>query len=86
MHTIPVKSSHIESLSFSQEDHRPEYGILTVQYKDVDGNLADSYRYYNIHINTWVELQRAQSKGGYINTRIKGRYQYVRLGAQGSGV
>jgi len=85
MALFPVKSGTVATIGYEQNRANPEYGTLQVTFKDSEGNAADTYHYYNVHVNSWLGLYHANSKGYYINQYIKGNYLYRRIRAGEEG-
>ena len=65
-----VESSSIETVSYDHETRR--------LYLRFTGS-GKAYVYYDVPSSIFDELMRAESKGGFVNTMIKGSYDYRRL-------
>lgn len=65
MYRTPVSSSNLKSVGYSRASRILEVEFLSgsiYQYQDVPRSVADGFR-------------KAESKGRYLNTRIKGKYK-----------
>ena len=65
-----VDSSNIEAIGYD-----PTTQELHVQFL----NSGDTYVYYNVEKWVFDEMMQADSKGSYLNTNIKKRYDYSKL-------
>ena len=65
-----VDSSNIEAIGFESDNQE-----LYVQFL----KSGQTYIYYNVEEWVFHEFLAADSKGTYLNSNIKGRYQYSRL-------
>jgi KTSC domain len=68
----PVQSSSIAAIGY-ERPHR----LLLVQYRD----SGETYVYFDVPPRVFAALQRAESKGRFVNAEIKGHYHYERLDA-----
>ena len=68
-----VDSSSIVSLGY-------DAGTRTLEIQYVSGGI---YRYFDVPPSVAAQLDAAESKGRFVNSVIKQRYQYVRIGARG---
>lgn len=66
---IYVDSSNIEAVGYD-----PETLELHVQFRN-----GRTYVYYSVEDWTYQELLNAESKGTFLNTRIKPNYQFGQL-------
>ena len=66
MELTKVESSNINSVGYDNED-------LLVKY-----NSGTVYRYKKVPKNIYEEFIKAESKGRYMNSNIKGKYEYLR--------
>ena len=64
-----VDSSNIEAIGYD-----PEARELHVRFL----KSGDTYVYSDVDLAVFDELMQAESKGSYLNRRIKGNYQYRR--------
>jgi effector-binding domain-containing protein len=69
MERTPVTSTNVRSVGYDSNS----------QTLEVEFNSGTVYQYAGVPEGEHDGLMRAQSKGTYLNTRIKGRYPYVRL-------
>ena len=69
MERTPVTSKTIRSIGYD-----PNSATLEVEF-----NSGAIYQYANIPQGEFDGLMGADSQGTYLNTRIKGRYSYVKL-------
>lgn len=67
MKMIKVVSSNVVAVGYKDNN-------LYVHYK------SGSYVYKNVPKDIYVELLAAESKGKYMWAKVKGRYEYARLG------
>ncbi|MEX0731164.1 MAG: KTSC domain-containing protein [Aquisalimonadaceae bacterium] len=65
-----VDSSNIEAIG-----HDPDNQELHVRFL----KSGETYVYYDVEERVFQELMQADSKGMYLNTNIKDRYQYGKL-------
>lgn len=61
-----VQSSNIEKIGYNEEDK-----ILYVKYK-----LGKIYAYANVPKDLYESLNKAESKGSYMNSNIKNKFKY----------
>ena len=64
------ESSWIQSATFRSSDDRMGFFLLTAKNK--------KYIYQDVPRELWEGFKKADSKGGYYNRHIKGRYQLKR--------
>lgn len=67
MHRVPVESSSIDSIGY-------EKNVLEVRFRN--GGL---YQFFDVPEDLLVMLMQAESKGGFFNQRIRGRFASTRL-------
>ena len=67
----PIESRSVRRMGYDSPRRR-----LLVQFRSSDA----VYVYYNVEPQVFSDLERAESKGRFINYEIKGRYRYRRLG------
>ena len=65
-----VDSSNIEAIGYD-----PESRELHVRFL----RSGDTYVYSDVEEGVFEELMQADSKGSYLNRRIKGSYQYSKM-------
>ena len=65
----PVVSSNVEAIGYD-----PDNQELHVRFKS-----GATYVYHDVEKRVFREFMQAGSKGIYLNTNIKDRYQYKRL-------
>ena len=70
MRLQPVESSSIEAIGYEARTSR-----LLVQFRA----SSDVYAYYPVPPHVFRELEEADSKGRYVNYKIKEHYRYERL-------
>lgn len=63
-----------ESSTVHLTEYNSENQTLKVEFKN--GNI---YEYYKVPLNVWESLLEADSIGKYLNTHIKGAYDYKKL-------
>ena len=63
----PVDSTNVESIGYDSDSHN-----LYVRFL----KSGDTYIYYSVDEWVFQEFMDSDSKGGYLNTNIKGVYQY----------
>jgi len=64
----PVSSSNLKSVGYGN-------GILEVEFHN--GGI---YQYYSVPSSVYNALMNASSKGSYLATKVKGHYEYKRIG------
>ena len=69
MDRTQVNSSNIASIGYDSHNH-----ILEVEFHN--GSI---YHYLNVPASIYDELMEANSHGKYLNSMIKGTYQYQRV-------
>lgn len=69
MHRLSVESSAVESVGYDAHTH-----TLEIEY--VSGGI---YRYLGVPPRVYETLIRADSRGAYVNRRIKPYYRCLRL-------
>ncbi len=62
-----VDSSNIEAIGYDSEAQELHVRFL---------KSGDTYVYSDVNLAVFDELMLAESKGSYLNRRIKGNYQY----------
>lgn len=67
MEMIKVESSNIKQIGF-------ENGTLKVEFQN-----GNSYKYLEVPKQLFEDLQKAESKGKFLNENIKGKYKYDKL-------
>ena len=65
----------IESSSVDAVGYDPDSGKLYVRFK----GSGRAYVYYGVPASVYDAFLAADSKGRFVNARIKGRYEYRRL-------
>lgn len=65
-----VDSSNVEAIGYDADNQ-----LLHVRFLE----SGDTYLYYDVEEWVFHEFLQADSKGIYLNTSIKGRYQYSKL-------
>jgi hypothetical protein len=65
-----VDSSAIARIGYDPDDQR-----LVVTF-----NSGRSYAYFGVSRQRFTAFEQAESKGRYLNSQIKGRYSFRRLG------
>ena len=65
-----VSSSNVEAIGYDSDNQE-----LHVQFL----KSGETYVYYAVEDWVFQEFMQADSKGTYLNTNIKGRYQYSKL-------
>jgi len=63
-----VDSSNVAAIGYDEEDNS-----LFVRF-----NSGQEYVYYNVPVETVAAFNDADSKGKYLNERIKGAYEYAK--------
>lgn len=72
---VPVSSSNIFSIGYDEENSN-----LYVRFKEQEtGGPGLRYVYYHVSPTVHAELMAADSKGKYLNARVKNVYSYDRL-------
>jgi hypothetical protein len=69
MERTPVTSRNLRSVGYDQNS----------QTLEVEFNSGSVYQYAGVPQGEYDGLMNAESKGTYLNARIKGRYSYVKL-------
>lgn len=64
----------VESTTLSSAGHDAPSTVLELQFRN-----GAVYQYFLVPRRLYRDLLRAQSKGGYFNQNIRGRYPYQRL-------
>lgn len=72
--SIPAIRS-IESSSVAAVGYDPATRKLYLRFR----GTGQAYVYYEVAPSTFADLMDAESKGGFVNTMIKGSYNYRRL-------
>ena len=70
MNKNPVTSASLAAVGFDSATQ-----TLEVEFQD-----ERVYRYYGVPWVVFADLQEADSKGRFFNSRIRNRYPYVRVG------
>ena len=65
----PVGSSSLRSVGYD-----PDHRILLLEYEG-----GSVYRYYDVPENIFEELMSEESKGRFVNYRIKPYYRYCKI-------
>lgn len=65
----------IESSSVDAIGYDPDSGKLYVRF----AGSGRAYVYYGVPVSVYDALMAADSKGRFVNARIKGPYEYKRL-------
>ena len=65
-----VDSSNIEAIGYDEDSRELHVRFL---------KSGDTYVYHEIEAGVFEEMMQADSKGSYLNRRIKGTYQYSKL-------
>ena len=65
-----VDSSNVEAIGYNAEAQELHVRFL---------KSGETYVYYDVEEWVFQELMQAESKGIYLNTNIKDRYQYGKL-------
>lgn len=65
----PVTSSNIAEVGYD----------LTSRTLEVLFNTGAVYQYFDVPQQIYNELMQASSKGGFINSNVKGHYRYARI-------
>lgn len=72
---VPVSSSNLYAVGYDEEN-----GNLFVQFKEQEtGGPGLTYVFYHCPPTVHAELMAADSKGKYLNARVKNVYSYDRL-------
>ncbi len=69
MERIPVDSSNINSIGYDQES-------MTLEVEFANGNI---YQYFDVPPRVHENLMKADSKGKFLHSQIKGVYRYARM-------
>jgi hypothetical protein len=69
MERIPVDSSNIASIGYDE-------GSSTLE---VEFNNGAVYQYFDVPLNIYEGLKKADSTGKYLAQHIKGYYRYVKV-------
>jgi hypothetical protein len=69
MHRLSVESSAIDSVGY-------DAGSRTLEVEYVGGGV---YRYFGVPLRAYELLLRADSRGAYVNGRIKPYYRCLRV-------
>jgi hypothetical protein len=65
---------HVESSAISSADHCPRAGTLIITFLS-----GRRYAYFDVPRSEYEALLAAESKGTFVNARIKPRYRYEEL-------
>lgn len=74
-YTYSPVSENVSSSAIARIGYNPADSRLVVTF-----NSGRSYAYFGVSRQRFVAFEAADSKGNYLNTQIKGRYPYRRLG------
>ena len=66
-----VKRRHVSSSAIRSVGYDDQLHLLEIEY--VSG---DVYRYYYVPASEYARLEKAPSKGAYVNLEIKPKYPY----------
>jgi len=69
----------LTSTSLQAATYQDQCAVLQLEFR---GGAV--YRYFGIPQQTFGELLRAQSKGGCLNSRIRNRFAYAKVGSAGA--
>jgi hypothetical protein len=69
MQRLPVSSSNIASIGYDAQSE-------TLEVEFLDGSV---YQYFNVPSGTYEGLMADSSHGSYLNSHVKGTYQYQKL-------
>lgn len=69
MQRRPVSSSNIATIGYDEQSE-------TLEVEFLDGSV---YQYFNVPSEIHEGLMAASSHGSYLNTHVKGMYQYQRV-------
>jgi hypothetical protein len=64
----------VESTTLASAGHDAQSTVLELQFRN--GAL---YQYFGVPPRIYGDLMRADSKGGYFNHNIRGKYPYQRI-------
>ena len=67
MQRVPVKSTSIKSIGYDEKEK-----ILEIEFHT---NFV--YQYFDVPVEVYEALVKAESKGKYYNINIKNKYQYA---------
>ena len=65
---------NLNSSSLHAATYQDPCAVLELEFKS-----GAIYRYFGIPAHTFQALLRAQSKGGFFNSRIRNRFAYVKI-------
>ena len=71
-----VKMQRVDSSAISELGYSKEHSVLLIRFLE-SGQL---YAYYDVPESVYRSLKSAKSIGGYFNERVKGQYEYKRVG------
>lgn len=71
---IAVTSSNIDAIAFDEEN-----SDLYISFLNKKTGSSTLYKYANVTQEVFEELRDADSKGKFIHSRIKGRYEYNKV-------
>ena len=69
-----MKRDLVTSSNIAEVGYDPNNRIIEVQF-----NTGAIYQYFDVPQQVYDELMGASSKGGYVNSNIKGKYRYARV-------
>jgi hypothetical protein len=64
----------VESTTLGSAGHDAQSTILELQFRN-----GAVYQYFRVPPRIYCDLLRADSKGGYFNQNIRGKYPYQRI-------
>jgi hypothetical protein len=69
-----VKRDLVTSSNIAEVGYDPSSRTLEVLF-----NTGAVYQYFDVPQQIYNELMQASSKGGFINSNVKGHYRYARI-------
>ena len=69
----------LNSTSLHAVTYQDQCAVLELEFRS-----GAIYRYFSIPQQTFEELLRAESKGGYFNARIRNRFAYAKVYSAGA--
>jgi hypothetical protein len=70
---LDVESSNVDALAFDQ--------MTTTGY--VRFTSGDTYAYMDVRRNLWIDFYRADSVGGFLHSKVKGEFPYLKIPSLG---
>jgi hypothetical protein len=70
----------LKSTSLNAATYQDQSAFLELEFRS--GMI---YRYFGVPAQTYQELLRAESKGGYFHQHIRNRFAYAKIGPARSG-